>query len=93
LSSWQGMFTILHLTICFSYAPLRPLALFVASFVVQAGILAAELSDPAAAGDDYGRVIAYATGRIVSIVIYARSREGAALPEPLPMEGIEHTKM
>jgi hypothetical protein len=69
------------------------LALFVASFVVQVGGLLAELSDPVAAGDDYGRVIAYATGRTVSIVVYARSREGADLPEPLPMEGIEHTKM
>jgi len=70
-----------------------PLALFIASFVVQTGGLMAKLSDPAAAGDDYGLVIAYTIGMIVSIVIYARSRERAALPEPLPMEGMEHPKM
>ncbi len=72
MSSWQGMFTILHRTICFSYTHL---ALFVASFVAQVGGLLAEFSDPVAAGDDYGLVIAYATGMTVPIVIYARSRE------------------
>ena len=67
-----------------------PLALFIASFVVQAAGLGLELSDPAAAGDDYGLVIAYAVGLVVSIVIYARSREKAVLGEPLPVENSEH---
>ena len=67
-----------------------PLALFIATFVVQAGGLMAEINDPAAAGDDYGLVIAYAVGLVVSIVIYARSREKAVLGEPLPVENSEH---
>ena len=67
-----------------------PLALFIATFVVQFGGLMAEINDPAAAGDDYGLVIAYAVGLVVSIVIYARSREKAVLGEPLPVENSEH---
>ena len=51
-----------------------PLALFIATFVVQVGGLMAEINDPAAAGDDYGLVIAYTVGLIVSIIIYARAR-------------------
>jgi hypothetical protein len=66
--------------------------LFIATFVVQAGGLMAEISDPAAAGDDYGLVIAYAVGLIVSIVVYARSRERAVLGEPIPVENSEHPR-
>lgn len=66
-----------------------PLALFIATFVVQTGGLMAEIGDPAAAGDDYGLVIAYAIGLVVSIVIYARSRERAVLGEPIPVENSE----
>jgi uncharacterized membrane protein YjjP (DUF1212 family) len=69
-----------------------PLALFVATFVVQAGGLMAEISDPAAAGDDFGLAIAYAIGLIVSIVIYARSREKAAFTEQIPVENIDHPR-
>ena len=69
-----------------------PLALFIATFVVQAGGLIAEISDPAAAGDDYGLVIAFAVGLIVSIVIYTRSRERAVLGEPIPVENIDHPR-
>jgi hypothetical protein len=32
-------------------------------------------------------------GLIVSIVIYARSRERAALPDPAPMESMQNPKM
>jgi hypothetical protein len=66
-----------------------PLALFIATFVVQTGGLMAEIGDPAAAGDDYGLVIAYAVGLVVSIVIYARSREKGVLGEPIPVENSE----
>jgi hypothetical protein len=69
-----------------------PLALFIATFVVQAGGLMAEINDPAAAGDDYGLVIAYAVGLIVSIVVYARSREKAVLGKPIPVENSEHPR-
>ncbi len=67
-----------------------PLALFIAAFVVQAGGLMAEISDPAAAGDDFGLTIAFAVGLIVSIVIYARSRERAVMTEPIQVENTEH---
>ncbi len=66
-----------------------PLALFIATFVVQTGGLMAEIGDPAAAGDDYGLVIAYAVGLVVSIVIYTRSREKVVLGEPIPVENSE----
>jgi hypothetical protein len=69
-----------------------PLALFIAAFVVQAGGLMAEINDPAAAGDDYGLTIAFAVGLLVSIVIYARARERAALTEEMPVENPEHPR-
>jgi len=69
-----------------------PLALFIAAFVVQVGGLMAEISDPAAAGDDYGLVIAFAVGLVVSIVIYARARERAVLAEPIPVENNDNPR-
>ena len=69
-----------------------PLALFIAAFVVQAGGLMAEIGDPAAAGDDFGLTIAFAVGLIVSIVIYARSRERAVMTEPIQVENTEHPR-
>ncbi len=70
-----------------------PLALFIATFVVQAAGLAAEISDPAAVGDDMGLIVVYAIGLIVSIVIYARSRERATVPEQVPVEVSGRPKM
>jgi hypothetical protein len=67
-----------------------PLALFIATFVVQAAGLFAEISDPAAVGDDMGLTVMYVIGLIVSIVIYARSREKAAVIEQLPLSGAQH---
>ena len=69
-----------------------PLALFIGTFVVQAAGLAAELSDPAAAGDDFGLTIAYAIGLIVSIVIYVRSRERAVAAEQASIESMQHPR-
>ena len=69
-----------------------PLALFIASFVVQAAGLGLELSDPAAAGDDYGLVIAYLVGLIVSIVIYARARERGVSTEQVTVEITDHPR-
>lgn len=66
--------------------------LFLATFLVQAGGLMAEINDPAAAGDDYGLTIAYTVGLIVSIVVYARSRERAAITEQSPMESMDHPR-
>jgi hypothetical protein len=69
-----------------------PLALFIAAFVVQVGGLMAEISDPAAAGDDFGLTIAFAVGLIVSIVIYARARERGVLGEPIRVEESDHPR-
>jgi len=69
-----------------------PLALFIATFVVQATGLAVEFSDPAAAGDDYGLVIAYLVGLIVSIVIYARARERGVSTEQVTLEITDHPR-
>jgi hypothetical protein len=69
-----------------------PLALFIATFVVQAVGLGAELSDPAAAGDDYGLVIAYLIGLILSIVVYARSRERGVTTEQVTVESTDQPR-
>jgi hypothetical protein len=69
-----------------------PLALFIATFVVQATGLGLEISDPAAAGDDYGLVVAYLVGLIVSIVIYARARERGVTTEQVTLESIERPR-
>jgi hypothetical protein len=56
------------------------------------GGLMAELNDPAAAGDDYGLVIAFAVGLVVSIIIYSRARERTVLTEPVRVENDDNPR-
>jgi hypothetical protein len=53
---------------------LVPLAIVGVSFLVKVAALIIEFDDPAAAGDDYGIVIAFLLITIVEAVIYYRTR-------------------